>query len=88
MSMETISSTGTGYLCPKCGKPYIYVGDPVDNLSDLICQCYREEPTTYSYPMGWVCPKCGRSLSPYTMVCPCHTPTITYGNTTKTWGEK
>lgn len=29
-------------ICPDCGKPYVYVGDPfVDNIQDLICTCIQ-----------------------------------------------
>lgn len=62
----------SGY-CPKCGKPYVYVGDVIDTHSPPYCTCPQEpsiNPSgTGSLMYGWVCPVCGAALSPFTTVC-------------------
>lgn len=71
-SFSNSSYTGD-IICPKCGKPYMYIGDPVDNLEDLICTCGRKKNNDneqYFYQIGWICPKCGRVFSPSTTECP------------------
>lgn len=30
-------------LCPRCGKPYIYVGDIIGNIEDYVCTCGKED---------------------------------------------
>ena len=30
-------------VCPKCGKPYTYVGDVFGDPRDFVCQCYLSE---------------------------------------------
>lgn len=64
-------------LCPKCGKPYYYIGDPtIGNISDLICQCHVLKENSCGVQVhlgirqGWVCPKCGRVFSPDIIECP------------------
>ena len=78
-SFGNSSYTG-GIICPRCGKPYTYTGDPVDNIEDLICTCGRKKNKNIdqdfyliehdSINKGWVCPKCGRVFSPSTTECP------------------
>lgn len=43
--MTNVSSSGTWTVnatCPKCGKPYMYIGDPVGDISQLICTCPKD----------------------------------------------
>ena len=56
-------------FCEKCGKPAIYVGDPIGNIEDLICQCHKEETFKTSYNYGWICPKCGHVYAPWVHSC-------------------
>lgn len=69
--------------CQKCGKPFIYVGDPLtdEELHNIICTCSEKDKS--SYVQGWYCPKCGRVNAPWVSTCPCGPTTITiHSNTT------
>lgn len=60
--------------CPKCGKPYTYVGDiPEGGFGKgnaPYCEGHEPEHSLFGN-YGWICPVCGRGLSPYTSQCPC-----------------
>ena len=46
MNMMTTGTTNIWTIqakCPKCGKPYYYVGDPVGDISQLVCTCNQSE---------------------------------------------
>ena len=50
--MTSTSSSATWTVnatCPKCGKPYMYIGDPVGDVSQLICTCNQN----VSVPSMW-----------------------------------
>lgn len=67
--------------CPKCGKPYIYVGDvPPGGFTkglEPYCTCNenkyninRDSSNIFiSGNQGWVCPKCGKVFSPSIFEC-------------------
>lgn len=73
-------STGTASVvnnCPKCGKPYIYVGDWF-GIDSPVCECRTMTTDSSSswvywyYPrQGWQCPKCHRINSPDVKTCIC-----------------
>lgn len=76
-----MSDTTGGYsfnnICPKCGKPYFIVSDPIGDISQLICQCHiSEKKNEFSIEFnpvgrkGWICPKCERVFSPDVTECP------------------
>jgi hypothetical protein len=50
------SSEGYNFenTCPKCGKPRVYVGDPIENLDRYICTCFRRVGETYTIPEPFV----------------------------------
>lgn len=68
-------------LCPKCGKPYIYVGDiPPEGFTkglEPYCTCNENKYTlnkelndSFVFSnLGWVCPKCGKVFSPDIYEC-------------------
>ena len=58
--------------CPKCGKPYYYIGDPIGDMSTMICQCHVPDQVfpNLSSNHGWICPKCGRCFAPSVTECP------------------
>jgi len=59
-------------ICPKCNKPYIYVGDPIVGIGPKPwCECDKPIATPKQYAEGWVCPKCGRVSAPWVSTCPC-----------------
>jgi len=65
----TVYKGGEGF-CPKCGKPYIYVGDWREGWPIPWCTCSEVEPGDYSPAMqGWICPRCGRVYAPWIAVC-------------------
>jgi hypothetical protein len=70
---EQKSWTGTN-ICPRCGKPYCYIGDvPFGGFpkgQEHYCTCNQE---TYFKQIGWVCPVCGRGVNPNLSSCPCQT---------------
>ena len=87
--METNDYTNTGSgVCPKCFKPYIYVGDfPTGGFPkglEPYCTCGQKEEEVFNRVvfeedkpkgmLGWICPVCGRGLSPFTSMCPCKAP--------------
>lgn len=57
--------------CPKCGKPYYYIGDPIGDVSQLICQCNNKKAVQPNYApvYGWVCPICGAVYAPWVGKC-------------------
>lgn len=57
--------------CPKCGKPYIYVGDPIGNIEDYVCTCYIDKKTIYHDTYGWICPRCKKVYAPWVKECDC-----------------
>jgi len=60
-------------VCLKCGKPFIYIGDPVGNLEDLICTCHGTTtyPNKETYNYGWLCPRCNKVNAPWKGQCDC-----------------
>ena len=40
---------GVNATCPKCGKPYMYIGDPIGDVSQLVCTCNQ----SVSIPSVW-----------------------------------
>ena len=79
--MDKINSwTGTN-RCPKCGKPYCYMGDiPEGGFpkgQEPYCTCNQEViPIFHQY--GWVCPVCSRVNAPDVKSCPCSDGTQIY----------
>lgn len=81
--IDRTDSNGWTYngLCPKCGKPYIYVGDvPLGGFTkglEPYCTCNenrynitRDSSNIFvSGNQGWVCPKCGKVFSPSIFEC-------------------
>lgn len=71
METNDYTNTGSGF-CPKCHKPYFYVGDILPGTSPVcICGQIVDIPKGM---VGWICPVCGAGLSPYTTICPCKAP--------------
>lgn len=65
-------------LCPKCGKPYIYVGDvPPGGFikgQEPCCICnennYNFNGNSINiFNQGWVCPRCGKVFAPHINEC-------------------
>ena len=81
----TLPNNAGENICPKCGKPYFYVGDaPTGGVpTDWLCQCNTW--TCSNNPTGWICPSCGRSINPNQITCPfCNQGvTTTYEGTTR-----
>ena len=65
--MNTNSTDG---ICPKCGKPYYYIGDPSDNWADNICKCAWDNKMAINLAYGWMCPICGNVMAPWVAQCP------------------
>lgn len=56
--------TGSGYLCPDCGKQRWQQWAPITAVG--LCECNKlEKPKQY----GWVCPVCGKGKSPWSTEC-------------------
>jgi hypothetical protein len=60
-------------ICPKCGKPNMYIGAPLDEDSnldykDFVCTCTKDDQNFY----GWLCPRCGKALAPWMSECDCY----------------
>jgi len=82
-------------LCPKCGKPYIYIGDVPDGGFtkglEPYCTCNENNYTLnkdlsnifISGNQGWICPKCSRVFSPTVFECVYCNNT----NITSTWSS-
>ena len=76
--------------CPKCYKPYYYIGDPIGDISNLICACGTGPgmflpKNKYDMPsFGWECPRCHKINSPFMQQCSCPSPTFTMQ--TSNWG--
>lgn len=60
-------------ICPKCDKPYIYIGDVPEGGfpkgQEPYCACNQN----IFYQTGWICPVCGRGVNPNLTSCPCTT---------------
>lgn len=70
------------YCCPKCGKPYYYIGDPIGDIDNLICTCYKKENEAFTFiQTGWMCPRCKRVNAPWVTTCSC-SPITTWDWTT------
>ena len=45
--MMTNASSGATWVvnatCPKCGKPYLYIGDPIGDITSMICTCPKDK---------------------------------------------
>ena len=57
--------------CPRCGKPYYYLGDWFDD-SPPICDCGIKQwwgGRENSSAGGWECPKCKRVYAPHVKEC-------------------
>ncbi len=67
--IQTVSETF--YICPKCGKPDYYVGDPLDNTVPLVCQCEKVDSTPLMTSRGWECPRCQKVNAPWKGSCDC-----------------
>lgn len=51
--LTNASSGGTWTVqatCQKCGKPYMYIGDPVGDISQLICTCNQGASVSSGWP--------------------------------------
>jgi len=36
--------------CPKCGLPYMYIGDPINDITGVICTCsLHKDDVTYKF---------------------------------------
>ena len=71
-------------ICPRCHKPYIYVGDIIGDTENKVCQCYSGWNYRYNnvyYQTGWVCPICGKVNAPWKSECDGPHFTITYTST-------
>ena len=84
LTWTTVS--GNGY-CPKCGKPYTYIGDVVGDPKSYICQCDVNIPSVFGVHLqGWECPRCHQINAPFVQKCDCKpaTVSVTTTNTVKT----
>ena len=83
-------SGSSSTICPECGKPYYYIGDPIWNMADLICDCGRGPgmflpKNEYDLPsFGWECPRCHKIHAPWIAHCDC--PALTFSTNTGNWG--
>lgn len=72
--MKTSSTPIIQSNCPKCLKPFVYIGDvPEGGFPKGMapyCECQNENKSIFGN-YGWICPVCGHGLSPYTSTCPC-----------------
>jgi len=63
-------------VCPKCNKPYIYIGDVPEGGfaqgTEPWCTCRDLFVQSKTQLTGWICPICGRGCSPYSTFCPCN----------------
>ena len=71
-------------FCPICNKPFVYIGDPIADVENLICQGHEPKADT-KVQYGWVCPKCGRANAIWVATCPCGPDVKTITTTTTTW---
>jgi hypothetical protein len=98
---DKIDSSGWTYngRCPKCGKPYIYVGDvPPEgfiNGQEPYCTCnenkfYGDLSNTFHFNnQGWTCPKCGKVFSPSIIECIyCNSVSVSWSTTSTATLEK
>lgn len=82
-----VSTLDSSEFCPKCHKPYFYVGDipeggfPKGLEPYCICGQKEEEEifnrVDYKPPFpnyGWICPVCGAGLAPHVTMCHCKAP--------------
>lgn len=71
--IQQVEYTAHGTHCPKCYRPYIYIGDiPPNGFTEGFepyCTCNVKKETSKN--IGWICPVCGAGLSPFITVCPC-----------------
>ena len=81
----------TGSICPKCGKPYIYIGD--ETTVPMYCTCKKDadyigdEINPYT-PIGWQCPNCKRIYAPHVDDCKfCNSLTRSIEVNTAVWEE-
>lgn len=80
-----VSTLDSSEFCPKCHKPYFYVGDvPIGGFPkglEPYCTCPYDNQSPnrlifdppFAY-YGWICPVCGAGLAHHVTMCPCKAP--------------
>ena len=76
-----------GNRCPKCGKPYVYVGDMPESPNtageELFCTCASKKKDKGASYYGWECPVCGMVYAPWVRKCD-YCPKTSSGTTSTT----
>lgn len=75
MSIDNKKYCNGSGICPKCGKPYTYVGDIIEGSPKPYCTCNQDnwKISFSTLNTGWICPVCGRGVNPNLTSCPCTT---------------
>lgn len=62
----TYTINAGGLVCPECGLPTIYVGDPP---APAMCRCPIQLSGLNAPALGWECPRCHRCYAPTVQRC-------------------